>query len=211
MVIFDCDGVLFDSRDANIAFYNKILAYFEKAPVRPEECDMVHMRTAQECIEYFFRNDPRLQEAQRYRKNLRYDEFIPFVKQEPYLQEVLRALHRRYHLAIATNRTGSIHSILKVFDLENHFDLVVCALDVEQPKPHPEAVWKILDHFGAAADETVYFGDTVVDQEVSVRSNVTFVAYRNPGLGAQYHVRTMQEVLLLLSNDNASDAWRCDS
>ena len=32
LVAFDCDGVLFDSQQANIAFYNTILAHFDRPP-----------------------------------------------------------------------------------------------------------------------------------------------------------------------------------
>ncbi|NIQ97111.1 MAG: HAD family hydrolase, partial [Desulfuromonadales bacterium] len=32
-VIFDCDGVLFESRQANLAYYNDILAFFGEEPI----------------------------------------------------------------------------------------------------------------------------------------------------------------------------------
>ncbi len=36
-IIFDCDGVIFDSHSANLAYYNKILTHFSYPPVLPEE------------------------------------------------------------------------------------------------------------------------------------------------------------------------------
>ena len=33
-VIFDCDGVMIDSRAANNVFYNRVLAYFGLPPMR---------------------------------------------------------------------------------------------------------------------------------------------------------------------------------
>lgn len=35
-VIFDCDGVMIDSRAANDEFYNRVLAYFGLPPMTPE-------------------------------------------------------------------------------------------------------------------------------------------------------------------------------
>ena len=70
VIIFDCDGVMFDSRQANIAFYNTILARFEKPRLTDDALDVVHMSTAEESINYLFRDDPHLQNAQKYRKEV---------------------------------------------------------------------------------------------------------------------------------------------
>ena len=48
LVAFDCDGVLFDSRQANIAFYNDILARFEQPRMDLEAEDFVHSHTVWE-------------------------------------------------------------------------------------------------------------------------------------------------------------------
>ena len=48
VIIFDCDGVLFDSKAANIAFYNQILAAVGLAPMTAEEVAYVHVSTAGE-------------------------------------------------------------------------------------------------------------------------------------------------------------------
>ena len=36
-VIFDCDGVMINSRAANDEFYNRVLAYFGLPPLTPEQ------------------------------------------------------------------------------------------------------------------------------------------------------------------------------
>ena len=36
-VIFDCDGVLLDSRESNSIFYNRVLAVFGLPPMTPEQ------------------------------------------------------------------------------------------------------------------------------------------------------------------------------
>ncbi|HEX9949261.1 MAG TPA: HAD hydrolase-like protein, partial [Thermodesulfobacteriota bacterium] len=39
VIIFDCDGVLFDSKEANIAFYNQILSQFNLPPLTIAEVE----------------------------------------------------------------------------------------------------------------------------------------------------------------------------
>ena len=43
------------------------------------------------------------------------------------------------------------------------FDLLVCADDVENPKPHPEPVLRALGELDASAERTVFVGDSVHD------------------------------------------------
>ena len=197
VIIFDCDGVMFDSRKANIAFYNTILARFEKPQLTDDAVEVVHMSTAEESINYLFRDDPHLQEAQKYRKLLDYQQFIPFMTMEPFLDEVLEALKKKYKLAVATNRTNTIHPILKVFKLDHFFDKVVSALDVNNPKPHPEAVFKIVNHFGIDAREAIFVGDSPVDRETALNAKVFFVAYKSPHLQADHNIDDLRELLFL--------------
>jgi haloacid dehalogenase superfamily, subfamily IA, variant 3 with third motif having DD or ED/haloacid dehalogenase superfamily, subfamily IA, variant 1 with third motif having Dx(3-4)D or Dx(3-4)E len=193
VIIFDCDGVMFDSRKANSAFYNTILAHFEKPRLTDDALELVHMSTADESINYLFRDDPQLQEAQKYRKQVDYQQFIPFMTMEPFLDEVLEALKKKYPLAVATNRTNTIHPLLKAFKLEHFFDKVVSSLDVNHPKPHPEAIFKIVNHFGIDAREAVFVGDSPVDRETALHAKVFFVAYKNSLLHADHNIDNLRE------------------
>ena len=197
VVIFDCDGVMFDSRGANVAFYNKILAQFEKRFLTEDDTDIVHMYTGEDSVNYLFQGDPRRAAAQEYRKLVDYSEFIPLMVMEPFLLEVLISLRGCCHLGIATNRTDTIGAILNVFGLEQFFELVVCALDVELPKPDPEMLHKILAFFELRPDEAVYIGDMPVDEEVARAARVPFIAYKNRKLNADYHISDLRELPVL--------------
>jgi len=197
VIIFDCDGVMFDSRKANIAFYNTILARFEKPRLTDDALEVVHMSTAEESINYLFRDDPQLQEAQKYRKQVDYQQFIPFMTMEPFLDEVLEALKKKYQLAVATNRSNTINPLLKTFKLDHFFDKVASSLDVDNPKPHPESVFKIVNHFGIDAREALYVGDSSIDRETAQSANVFFVAYKNSLLHADHNIDNLRELLFL--------------
>jgi beta-phosphoglucomutase-like phosphatase (HAD superfamily) len=83
VVIFDCDGVMFDSRGANEAYYNHILTHFERPPMNSEQCDYVHMHTAEQSVTHLFRDDPRLEQALSYRQQIDYLPYIPIMQMEP--------------------------------------------------------------------------------------------------------------------------------
>ena len=136
-VIFDCDGVLFDSRQANINFYNHILAHFGLPPMTEDQVSYVHMHTADESIRLIFQGTPYINEAQEYRMRLDYTPFINDMVMEPGLKELLKLLKPEFGIALATNRSNTIGKVLEWNGLDKYFDIVVSSLDVEKHKPHP--------------------------------------------------------------------------
>jgi len=198
-IIFDCDGVMFDSRRANVDFYNHLLSRFGLPPMKEEDIDFVHMHTAEESVNHIFRDSPYRAQAQEYRlTKLDYTPFIREMTMEPGLIELLEFLRPCYGLAVATNRSNTIGKVLECRGLTGYFDIVVSSLDVKNPKPHPEPILKILDFFGIESHQCLYVGDSEVDWEVCQASGVTLVAYRNRGLKAPYYVEKLLDMLKIL-------------
>ena len=193
-IIFDCDGVMFDSRQANVNFYNHILSHFGLPPLTENDIEFVHMHTAIESVEYIFRGTPYGSQAQKYRLELDYVPFIKDMIMEPGLKETLNFLKPHYGLAVATNRSNTIGKVLELYELSHYFDIVVSSLDVKNPKPHPESIVKILDFFGIQPEECVYIGDSKVDFELCHAAGVSFIAYKNKALKAYRHIENLSEI-----------------
>jgi phosphoglycolate phosphatase len=188
LVGFDCDGVLFDSRQANIAFYNDILERFGSPAMSPAQVDYVHSHTFREALEYLFRDSPQLPEVLDFCRTIDYRRFIPMMVEAPHLRDFLGFLRPRFYTALATNRTTTTQAVLEYHRLADQFDLVVSALDVTRPKPHPESLWRILSHFDLKPEEVIYIGDSRVDEEFARNAGILLVAYRNPRLQADFHL-----------------------
>ncbi|MFZ5452943.1 MAG: HAD family hydrolase [Thermodesulfobacteriota bacterium] len=199
LIAFDCDGVLFDSRQANIAFYNAILQQFDLPPLTPPAVEYVHSHTVFASLEYLFRGYPDLEAVRQFARSLDYHPFIPMMVEEPYLREFLEFLRPNFASALATNRSTTTRAVLQYHRLEEHFDLVISALDVSHPKPDPEAFWRILEHFGLEPQEAIYIGDSRVDEEFAKNAGVPLVAYRNPELKADFHLDSFAEAPALIS------------
>lgn len=190
LVAFDCDGVLFDSRQANIAFYNDILARFEQPRMDLEAEDFVHSHTVWESLEHIFQGYHNLTAVRSYCRNFDYSPFIPMMVEEPHLREFLEFLRPACFTALATNRATTTDAVLSYHRLTDRFDLVVSAQDVVRPKPHPESFERILSHFGLTPREAIYIGDSEVDQAFAVNAGVPLVAFRNPRLQAAYYLES---------------------
>ena len=182
LVIYDCDGVMFESKRANLAFYNFILNEFGMPPIDDTDdllANIAHTHTSKQVIDFLFSEDPRLEEVQEFVKGLDYTPFLHHMRMEPGLIETLELLKHNHYVAVATNRTTSLQTILHSFGLEKYFDYSITPLDVKEPKPHPESLFKILDHFQLMKEEALYIGDSEVDLKTARRAGVRFVAYKN--------------------------------
>lgn len=199
-VIFDCDGVMFDSRQANIHFYNHLLARYGLPPLSEEQMDYVHMNTADQSVRHIFEGTPFTDEAQAYRLQMDYTPFIQDMVMEPGLKDLLRHLRPQVGLAVATNRSNTIGVVLNRYGLSGFFDLVVSSLDVENPKPHPESIFKILDFFRLNPNQAIYIGDSPIDLQTAEAAGVHFIAYGNGGLSASLRAETMADVQEILAD-----------
>ena len=121
-VIFDCDGVMFDSIKANTAYYNDILKHVGKGPMTDEQFDYVHMHTAYAALCYLFDNDDDRKAALSYSANLSYEEFIPYMEMEPDLKPLLEWLRPEIKTAVATNRSTTIGRVISEHGLDEYFD-----------------------------------------------------------------------------------------
>lgn len=201
VVAFDCDGVMFDSTEANIAYYNQVLAHLGRPAMNAAQEAYGHSHTVSGTLAHILADDPDLlAEAEAYRRRTGYHPFIRLMRIEPHLRPLLTQLRGRWKTAIATNRTDTLEWVLEEHALEGLFDLVVSALDVAKPKPHPGQLLTIIDHFAIRPDELCFIGDSDLDQQAADAAGVPFIAYDNPELKAIAHIDRLDRVLDLIDS-----------
>jgi pyrophosphatase PpaX len=74
----------------------------------------------------------------------------------------IRAAGVRTGLVTSKNRSGALRG-LALAGMEQMMDVLVCADEVTNPKPHPEPVEKAVRTLGGDVRETVYVGDSIHD------------------------------------------------
>jgi len=194
VVAFDCDGVLFDTAEANRAYYNHILSHFGRPAMDEHQLHYVHIHTVQQCVAHLFADDADRQAAMAFRASIDYGPFLKYLTIEPHLKALLDWMRNRYQTAIATNRTDTMDRLLREFGLADRFDLVVTSLDVERPKPFPDPLFKILARFRVEPRQAVFVGDSEVDEATARAAGVPFIAYRNPALEASWHIESLKDL-----------------
>jgi HAD superfamily hydrolase (TIGR01549 family) len=176
-VIFDCDGVLFDSWRANVAFYNAVLATAGQPALDENWARRAHVMASTQLFEAMFDMDAAmLAQVRDTARETDYGPFLSLMEPVPGLHDTLATLKRSYRLAMASNRGRTVHQVLRHFALDGYLEHAVGARDVPRPKPHPDMLEECVARLGVRADQTVYVGDAPSDMEAARSAGLHFVA-----------------------------------
>jgi phosphoglycolate phosphatase len=198
-VIFDCDGVLFDSWRANVAYYNAVLAALGRPRLDAAGERKAHALSSPQLFADLFGDDAALIEhARTLARDLDYGPFYRWMQPAPGLYDLLAQLKPRFRLAMATNRGVTVHGVMREFGLTPFLELAVGIYDVARPKPFPDMIEKCIAHFGIAPHEAVYVGDNASDREAAGAAGAHFIAVGEDA-GAPMRVAQLSELPELLA------------
>src|SRR5277367_6028963 len=159
LVMFDADGVLFDSTESNIAYYNFIFAQLGEPPLdRTEEIASISY-AASEVFAARARGDvAKLARMHDVTRTMDQTPFFKMLRPPLELRPFMLKLKRRYKLGLA-----------------GVFDAVASALDKVRPKPAPYILRLCLDRAAVEAPRAVYVGDSRIDYEAADSAGMHFI------------------------------------
>jgi pyrophosphatase PpaX len=163
--LFDLDGTLIDSIRLILDSYHHTLAQ-HKLPARSDEEWLRGVGTPLQVQFSAWQNSPEMLQAMiaTYRAfNLEHHDRMVTVY--PGVLDAVRELKAagvQTGLVTSKNRQGALKG-LQLVGLEALMDVLVCADEVGNPKPHPEPVEKAVSLLGANPSATVYVGDSIHD------------------------------------------------
>jgi pyrophosphatase PpaX len=164
-VLFDLDGTLIDSIRLILDSYHHTLAQ-HGLPARTDEEWLKGVGTPLTVQLAEWRNDLRTIEAMiaTYREfNLKHhDQMVTVYPGVVDAVREIKAAGLQTGLVTSKNRQGALRGLTLV-GLEALMDILVCADEVTNPKPHPEPVEKAVFLLGADPATTMYVGDSVHD------------------------------------------------
>lgn len=164
-VLFDLDGTLIDSVRLILDSYHHTLAT-HGLPPRTDAEWLEGVGTPLTAQLAAWGHDPATLEAliATYREfNLQHHDRMVTVY--PGVVDVVRALKEdgvATGLVTSKNRAGAVRG-LTLARLQALMDVLVCADEVDNPKPHPEPVEKAVRLLRAEAATTIYVGDSIHD------------------------------------------------
>jgi pyrophosphatase PpaX len=164
-ILFDLDGTLIDSVRLILDSYHHALAS-HGLPPRTDEEWLRGVGTPLSVQLAEWGDDPGTLEAliASYREyNLKHhDRMVTVYPGVVEAIEALKADGLATGLVTSKNRQGALRG-LALARLEQLMDVLVCADEVDNPKPHPEPVERAVALLGASPATTVYVGDSIHD------------------------------------------------
>jgi len=168
LIIFDMDGTLIDSGDVITNTIN-----FVRTNIGLEKLDKTEMLLTLNnpdvnASEFFygtsaFTDEQTVLFTEYYDKNC-INDIILYDGIKP----MLESLSEHFTLTVATNASVDFaNKMCEHLDIDKYFDMVVGASCVENPKPHPDMLLKILNHLNISKDKAILIGDSLKDKKAA--------------------------------------------
>ena len=165
-LVFDIDGVLIDSFDANLKFFQDLLSKAGYKPPTKKEYSPIFHLSMLDVIRICTKSSDekeikRVWEMGRSRK-VKYPIFL--LKTTKDLEKTIIELSGKYLLGIVTNRVKEgIYKIPVLSRLQKYFQITVAYQDTKNHKPHPDPLLLACKKLGVNPDEAIYVGDAQSD------------------------------------------------
>lgn len=203
-VIFDIDGVLLDSFEANLKFFQDLMERFgHRPPTREEFPEIFHLSlwdaiilvTKSESVEEI----RKIWEAGRSRAVVYPIELLAMPEAA---EPVITALSKNYRLAIVTSRVNeAIYEAPQLARLKKYFLATVSYQDTVNHKPHPEPLLLAAQKLGVQPEESVYIGDVENDIKAAKAAGMKVIIYSiNQVDGAGFRTSTFVKLPELIAS-----------
>jgi len=174
-VIFDIDGVLLDSFEANFQFFSTLMKQVGYTPPTRERYVTLFHRTLHDTVQILTDSDSELEIK-------RICDLIDAVEApSPILTkgvpEVIKKLSEKYSLGIVTSRIKAYAYEPPLNTLEPFFRATVAYEDTENHKPHPEPLLLAAKQLNVLPEECIYVGDVKSDLDAAHAAGMKFILF----------------------------------
>ncbi len=174
--MFDADGVLFESFESNIAYYNAIFAQVGEPALNADEEILSISYAASDVFKLRARhNAAMLERIHGVARNLDQRPFFDLLRPPFELRPFMLELKQRYRLALATNRSATVPALVQHLNLADIFDAIASALDKVPPKPAPDILQLCMERARVKPHQAIYIGDSPIDRVAAEAAGVAFI------------------------------------
>ncbi len=204
VILFDVDGTLIDSAEANWRFFNVLNKKYGGREINFDEYKNIFyslpmISVIKTCCPNL--TEKQLSEAFNYGISI-YPQFHKFIKVNKNAERALEKLHEKFRLGIVTSRIGT--KILDDLGLRKFFEHIVTFKDYTKPKPDPEPLLVALKKFGVNPSEALYVGDNEKDVDCCKASGVKSIIFGDAAKG-DWNITDFVEILDIVKSLNITD------
>jgi beta-phosphoglucomutase len=168
LIIFDFDGTLFNTKDANYYSYKEALSNFNFHLDYDYFCKECNGKNYLSFLPQISSKDINILDQIHKLKTKLYKKYIDYIIPNKNLIFLINNMKLNIKLALVTTASReNVSIVLEKFNLTEKFDLIICGEDVEKQKPNPEGFLRAINFFSVNPSETVIFEDSEVGIEAA--------------------------------------------
>lgn len=179
-VIFDIDGVLLDSFDANFKFYQDLMIFVGyKPPTREEFQPLFHFAMI-DAIKTLTKSTSNKKNKEIWKigrsRKVKYP--LELLKMPKKTEETIKTLSQNYSLGIVTSRVReAVYEAPELAKLQKYFKVAISYQDTVNHKPHPEPLLLAAKKLRVKPEESVYIGDVENDIRAGKAAGMKVIIY----------------------------------
>ncbi len=177
LALFDLDGTLFNTNDVN--YYSYSTALKEKGYDIDYEyyCNFCNGRHYTVFIPKIVSDNEVIEYVHNRKKEL-YSNFLDKAIVNEHLFNIIKCIKKDYYCVVVTTASKkNTLDILRYYDKEKYFDLILTSDDIKKSKPDPEGFLIAMEKYNIDGSNTIIFEDSEVGIEAARRAGATvFVA-----------------------------------
>lgn len=179
-VIFDVDGVLLDSFEANLKFFQDLMIKTGYKPPTREEFPTIFHLSMMDAIRAFTRStsEEEIKRIWEMGKSREVGYPVNLLTIPEGADEVIETLSKNYLLGIVTSRIReSVYEASQLAKLKRYFQVAVSYEDTINHKPHPEPLLLASKKLSVQPEESVYIGDVENDIKAARAAGMKVIIY----------------------------------
>lgn len=196
-VIFDVDGTLLDSFEANLKFYQDLMAQSGYGSITREQYrEMIHLSRREMIRALIHPTDEEMERVWALGEVLANEAPVGLLRMPEGAGETVKILSEKYFLGIVTSGLrDTVYKAPELSALRHFFRVTVCYEDTVRHKPDPEPLLFAAERLGVSPDEAVYVGDTPSDLQAARAAEMKIIMYgKNSNDDADASVSSFKEL-----------------
>lgn len=195
LLIFDCDGVLFDSVQANLSYFKKCLEILDYPLPSEALLKKVSYFSIFQLFNELLQDIEKAEHAFTISQTISYDPFLKKMKPLFNFESVLVPLREKYQMAVASNRSRSLQKVFTYFNLETYFNYRISVLDAKA-KPDPDMLIKCIRYFNVTKEESIFIGDAKTDKQAADSASIDYISISTGDDSALISCKELINILL---------------
>lgn len=184
-IIFDVDGVLIDSLNANVKFYQDLLVHVGyKSPPRSEIFKLLHL-PMMDVIKILTKltSEKEIKRIWQIGKSRSVPYPYDLVSTPKDLEQTIKDLNKKYSMGIVTSRIkGGVFTVPQLANLKQYFKVVIYYEDTKKHKPNPDPLLLAAEKLKMMPESIIYIGDMESDIQAAKAAHMKIILYRSKNL-----------------------------